>query len=217
MEKIDDPSGIPSDDFQREGLIDRLRQYLEAEPKAWHVRYNLGVALAHAGEVDQALDEFRQVLAVSPKHLESMVNIGGIHLSRGDADQALKVLTSALSVWDLPVVRANLAVAFLQKDRLQEAERELKKALEMNPGMPDAWANLGSVYLRQGQLEASVEASRKSLEIRPDMALAHNNLAAALQELGQTDQAREHARQALAQGWAVHQDLLELLDLSENA
>ena len=76
MSKIDNTSGIPEDSLHREGLIDRLTQYLEADPKAWHLRYNLALALTHQGKLDEALEQYRQVLAVSPKHMESLVLAG---------------------------------------------------------------------------------------------------------------------------------------------
>lgn len=213
MKKIETESGIPEDDLQREGLIDRLSQYLAAEPKAWHVRYNLALALLQDGQEDLALAQFREVLQYSPKHLESLINIGGIHLSRGEADLAMKAFTSALSAYDLPLVRANLAVSYLQLDLLDEAEAELRRALDMDPKMPDAWVNLGSVLLKSGRLEESMEANQKAIEIRDDFAMAHNNLAVALAELGRKDEAREYAEKARDLGYPVHQEFLSELGL----
>jgi tetratricopeptide (TPR) repeat protein len=213
MSKIEDPSGIPEDDFLREGLIDRLSQYLEAQPDAWHMRYNLGVALMHGGRTDDAIQAFLQVLAQAPKHMESLVNLGGIYLSRGQGDEALKAFTKALSVHDFPLVRANLAVAYMQLGHLDEAEIQLRRALEGDQPLPDAWANLGSLLLQKGRLAESVEASLKALEVRPDFAVAHNNLAAAYLELDQKDKAKEHAKLAQEQGYPIHQDLLAKLDM----
>jgi tetratricopeptide (TPR) repeat protein len=210
--KSQDP-GIPEDEFLREGYVDRLSQYLEAEPRAWHLRYNLAVALVHQGKVDEALEQFRLVLQETPKHLQSMVNTGCIHLSRGDAGEALKTFTSALVVWDVPLVRANLAVAYLQLEQLDEAVRHLKAALAMDPNLPDAWTNLGSALLRLDRLEESAEASRKALEIRSDLAMAHNNLGLALLALEQVDEAKSHIATARDQGYPVHPSLLAQLGL----
>lgn len=213
MSIIDNESGIPEDELLREGLIDRLTQYLEAEPGAWHLRYNLGVALAHEDRLDEALEQFRLVLQYAPKHLQSLVNIGGIHLSRGEADLALRAFTSALSGWDVPLVRANLAVAYLQLGQLEEAVRHLKLALAQDSNMPDAWTNLGSALLRLDRLEESLEASAKALELSPDLAMAHNNLGLALLALERVDEAREHIALAKQQGYPVHPDLLKELGL----
>lgn len=214
MTKITNASGVPEDEFMREGLIDRLTQYLEAEPGAWHVRYNLAVALMHDDRLDEALQQFSQVLAQAPKHMESLVNIGGIHLSRGDADEALKAFTKALSVWDVPMVRANLAVAYLQLGKVEEGARQLERALEVNPDMPDALTNLGAAYIRLGQLEQAAEVSRKALELAPDFAMAHNNLAVVLQEQGDLAAAAEHATRAVELGYPVHENLLGKLGIS---
>jgi tetratricopeptide (TPR) repeat protein len=213
MSKIETPSGIPEDEFLREGLVDRLTQYLEAQPDAWHMRYNLGVAYMHSGQVDEAVQAFQQVLAQAPKHMESLINLGGIFLSRGQADEALKAFTKALSVHDFPLVRANLAVAYMQLGHLEEAETQLRRALEGGQPMPDAWANLGSLLLQTDRLEESVEASHKALEVRPDFAIAHNNLAVAYLDLGQDEKAKEHAESAVKYGYPVHEDLLAKLGL----
>lgn len=211
MSKIETPSGIPEDDFLREGLVDRLQQYLAAEPEAWHVRYNLGVALMHSGRVDEALEHFRLVLKATPKHLESLVNIGGIHLSRGEADLAMKAFTTALSVWDFPMLRANLAVAYIQLGHLEDAERQLRTALEGNPEMPDALTNLSTVLMRTQRTEEAVEMARKALAVNDKFAMAYNNLAVGLLELGRPQEAAEAARQALDNGYPVEQGLLEEL------
>ncbi|MGD8563712.1 MAG: tetratricopeptide repeat protein, partial [Desulfarculaceae bacterium] len=133
------------------------------------------------------------------------------------AGEALKAFTSALSVWDVPLVRANLGVAYLQLGHLEEAERHLRAALEMDPKMPDAWTNLSSVLLQKGILEESAEASRKALELSEDFAMAHNNLAVALLDLDQADEARGHAQRALELGYPVHPDFLGCLGLGEDA
>ncbi|MCF8034107.1 MAG: tetratricopeptide repeat protein [Desulfarculaceae bacterium] len=213
MKKIENTSGIPDDDFMREGLVDRLKQYLAAEPGAWHVRYNLGVALMQSGEVDEALTEFRQVMAESPKHMESMVNVAAIHLGKGEPEEALKVLTNALKVWDIPLVRANLGVAYLQMDRLDEAAEQLKTALNSAPNMPDALTNLSTIFLRQDNPDKAAEAAREALKFNENFAMAHNNLAVVLSERGEKDQARFHALRARELGYALHPDLAGRLDL----
>ncbi len=212
--KITNPSGIPEDEFLREGLIDRLRQYIEAEPGAWHVRYNLAVALMHHGELDEALAQFREVLRQAPKHLESLVNMGGIYLSRGQAEEALRAFTNALSVWDVPLVRANIAVAYMQLGRMDAAEQQLRIALDMDERMPDAWCNLATVLMHRGEPAQAAEAARKALSFREDFAMAHNNLAAALLELGEVTEARKHASRALELGYPVPEGMLKELGIA---
>ena len=217
MSKIENPSGIPDDGLHRLGLIDRLTQYLEADPKAWHLRYNLALALTHEGREDEALQQYSQVLAVSPKHMETLLNMGGIYLSRNQPDLALKAYTKALGVWNVPLVRANLAVAYMQLGQLEEAERHLKEALQDKGDMPDAWTNLGSCLLQQGKLEESIQASQKAVDLMDTFAMAHNNLAVAYSELKKLEEAQRHAQRALELGYPMHEKLLSSLGLGEAA
>jgi len=214
MAILETPSGIPEDDFLREGLIDRLQQYLAAEPGAWHIRYNLAVALAHDDRVDEAIEQFKQVLSEAPKHLESMLNLGGLYLAKGMADMALRTFTGALTVWDLPAVRANLAVAYMQLDKLDDAERELRRALAENSKLPDAWTNLSTVLVRRQQFAEAVDAAAHALEINDNFAMAHNNKAAALLELGCQQEAKRAAARARELGYPVHQEMLSRLGLA---
>lgn len=214
MAKIETPSGIPEDDFLREGLIDRLQQFVDADPGAWHIRYNLGVALAHDGDIDQAIEQFKLVLQDAPKHLESMLNLGGLYLAKGMADMAMRTFTSALTVWDLPAVRANLAVAYMQLDKLDDAERELRRALAENSKMPDAWTNLSTVLVRRGQYAEAADAATKALEINDDFAMAHNNQAVALLEMGCEQEAKRAAMRARELRYPVHPDVLARLGLA---
>lgn len=208
MAKIETPSGIPEDDFLREGLIDRLRQFVEADPGAWHIRYNLGVALAHDNRTDEAIEHFKLVLRDAPRHLESTLNLGGLYLAKGDPDMALRTFTSALTVWDIPAVRANIAVAYLQLGRLEDAERELRRALAENDKMPDAWTNLSSVLVHKGDFADAVAAAERALAIDDNFAMAHNNKAVALLELGCPEESKKAARRARELGYPVHPDML---------
>jgi tetratricopeptide (TPR) repeat protein len=214
MDEQPQKPGIPEDEFLREGYIDRLAQYVAAEPGSWHLRYNLAVALVHHGRLDEALEHFGLVLSEVPKHMESLVNIGGIHLSRGQADMALQAFTKALSVWDAPLVRANLAVAYLQLGQTEEAVSQLERALAQDNRMPDAWTNLGSALLQLDRLEESAAASAKALEFRSDFAMAHNNLGLALLALERVEEAKEHITEAVKLGYPVHPQLLAQLGLA---
>jgi len=204
---------IPENQFLRKGFIDRFTQYLRVQPNAWHLRYNLAVALTHDGRIDEALEQFRQVLNKNPKHLQTMINIGCIYLGRGDAAQALQIFTNTLAVWNIPLVRANLSVAYLQLGQFWEAIRHLKQTLALDPKLADAWTNLGSAYLRLNCLEKSISASFNALKLKPNLAMAHNNLGVAYLAFERIDEAKKYIILAKQHGYPVHLDLLTQLGL----
>jgi protein O-GlcNAc transferase len=58
---------------------------------------------------------------------------------------------------------------------LAEAERELRRALELEPQMPAALVNLGGVMLSRWDFRSCVEVNRQAAQARPEMTLAHFN------------------------------------------
>lgn len=60
--------------------------------------------------------------------------------------------------------------------RYEEAEREFRQALALNPQEARAYLGLGNIRLVQGQHEQGVEAFRQAIRIDPNLANAHYNL-----------------------------------------
>jgi tetratricopeptide (TPR) repeat protein len=52
---------------------------------------------------------------------------------------------------------------------------QFKKALELNPNMPEAHINLGNIYLAQKDYTNAAGEYQKALELKPDNVLAHYN------------------------------------------
>jgi protein O-mannosyl-transferase len=55
------------------------------------------------------------------------------------------------------LVHNNLATAYMDAERLSEAEQELALTLKLNPGQSDAYANFGHIQFRQKNWEKAVE------------------------------------------------------------
>lgn len=86
---------------------------------------------------------------------------------------------------------------------LEEAERALRKAVELAPSNPQAHQNLGAVLLSRGALTEAERHLHEALRLRPDYPEAHYNLARVAEERGDTRRALDHyARMAeLATHW----------------
>ncbi len=68
---------------------------------------------------------------------------------------------------DMVTVRT-LGLAFLEENKLQEAEEQFQKLIELAPEEVLGYANLGLVYMRMGQYEQAEEQLKKALEVVPD-------------------------------------------------
>ena len=58
----------------------------------------------------------------------------------------------------------------MKQNRLDEAERDFRQVLAMNPQVGGAYANLGVVYMRRKQWTNALEALRKAERLMPDVA-----------------------------------------------
>ena len=84
-------------------------------------------------------------------------------------------------VQDYGLPHLNLGVAYREKDRLDEAEREYRKATDAkkntDEGRAAAYNNLGNVLITRGDLAGAEENIRIALTVRPDYANAYYSMA----------------------------------------
>lgn len=62
----------------------------------------------------------------------------------------------------------SLGIAYLEENKLQEAEEQFKKLIELAPDEALGYTNLGLVHLRLGQLPLAEEQFNKALKIEPN-------------------------------------------------
>jgi Flp pilus assembly protein TadD len=86
---------------------------------------------------------------------------------------------------------ARLGTALLKAGATREAERELRKAIDLDPRCAGAWVNLGGILYSRWEFGASVEANRRAAAAEPTLALAHFNQAIGHLHLGQPDEVVE--------------------------
>ncbi len=62
----------------------------------------------------------------------------------------------------------SLGIAYLEENKLQEAEKQFRKLIELAPDEALGYTNLGLVYLRMGQFPLAEEQFNKALELEPN-------------------------------------------------
>lgn len=86
--------------------------------------------------------------------------------------------------------------AFLQQNRLPQAERMLRRAVALQPGWASAWNWLGVAIVRQGRVDDAAPISAQSVRLNPKYALALTNLADIRRVQGQLAESKDLARRA---------------------
>jgi TolB-like protein/Tfp pilus assembly protein PilF len=118
--------------------------------------------------------EYRRALELSPNDAEVMFNLGSALASFGETDQAIQLTRQALVTEPL---RARgykaLATYFLGLHRLDEAERAINKAVELQPASEPYRSWLTIIETQRGNAPAALEAAQQEPPgIFRDMSLA---------------------------------------------
>lgn len=72
------------------------------------------------------------------------------------------------------IAHANLGTALLLQERVGEAEKELRRSLELGE-LPEALVNLGGILLARWDFRGCVEVNKRAAAARPEFLLAHYN------------------------------------------
>ena len=78
------------------------------------------------------------------------------------------------------------------------AEREMRKALELSPGVPETLAVLGLLLSAQGRHEEAIDATQRALALDPLAPILSSDLATKYLRVGRFEEAIEQARRLLA-------------------
>lgn len=150
-----------------------------------------------ARRLKAALDRWDRTLApaaeVDPETRRRLAALG--YVGSGPAETEGPLPDPKTRVASMEQVRE--AAAALQAGRLPEAETELRRLLEREPGMADAWQQLGHTLMQQGRPQQAWEAYRQAVELSngaPQIALS---AATALLAVGRLEDARAHAMLAV--------------------
>jgi len=113
-------------------------------------------------------------------------------------DRGQRVLDRILRQGDSAEAHLVLALASREANDDIAAEKELRRALELDPSLPTANGTLGDVLVRMGEGAAAVQALRRELEVNPNHFDSHLLLGLLLRQEAKTDEAMRHLRKALA-------------------
>jgi tetratricopeptide (TPR) repeat protein len=159
---------------------------------------NLGVTLAAAGKLDEAIAAYGEALRLRADFPEAHNNLGVALAEQGQFAAAQNCYRAALQLRSgYAEAQNNLGVALFRQEKIDEAVAALREAVRLKPDYAAAHANLGAALADRGDFVEAVEHYRTALAIEPQSLTAHQNLAAALVELGQVPEAITHCHAVL--------------------
>jgi tetratricopeptide (TPR) repeat protein len=141
-----------------------LRRALALASEDVEARYYLARVHREQVRFDDALAEFRKIVAMEPKWQEPQFYIGEVLYKRGEYAEAQKELERALALEPVgtspETLRSlvyTLAMSHMHLDNLAEAERSLRRVIELDPEYPRAFYSLAEVRERAGDAKEAAQ------------------------------------------------------------
>lgn len=136
------------------------------------------MALLARGQHDEAEQIFNKVLEAAPYHRDALNFLATRAYGRGELGLCMELLEKAVRTKpDDPIVRENLAVAYMDGGKLAEAEEQLDRVLALKPGDLDATLYKGHLLERGGRsAEALEHYARACIAVGNVKAYLHSSL-----------------------------------------
>jgi tetratricopeptide (TPR) repeat protein len=183
----------------------------------------VGCGKADAGNGVEAEKLLKKVLEQRQTSAETFFCMGRALMVKHDLGDAIKSFERAIQL-DPNHAEYYLYVGWAANDAgaIAKASLALKKALDLDQGLADAYWQRGVLRVRQTRPKDAIEDLLKALELRPSRYQAHADLALAYYDLGKEDAALGEWQKAIAANpneatWRFHYGKLLSLRLQNAA
>jgi tetratricopeptide (TPR) repeat protein len=132
--------------------------------------YNLGVYHLYVkGEYDKALDLFRSALETYPGYWPAYHDTAICLILKGDLCEAGKTTVAALSSWpDNAFFHHTMGFVLLKTGQYDQAIKEARRALSIDPDLHNALCVLGEAFRRKGNDRVATVYWKRYLEENPN-------------------------------------------------
>lgn len=162
--------------------------------------YNaLGIAYLNQRRYREAISNFQGAIERAPKWAYPNYNLAIAYQSMGDVANAEKAFKAALERGpNYAYLHLNLGSMYMNmKDRQGDAEKELRRAIELKPDDANAYNQLGLLLQIRGDLRTAEAQFRQAITVQPDKVDFRRNLAKVLLDRGNKQEAEKVLRDAL--------------------
>jgi tetratricopeptide (TPR) repeat protein len=158
--------------------------------------YNYAISLEAVRRFEEAVDAYRNAALLDPSDAEAWAKLGALLAGLGRWRDAAPCQERALRLAPGLTHALNLASTFYELNRLDEAERVLRDAVDVAPQSADAKALLANVLAGQDRYDEAVTMARDACACRSGVMSSQTVLAGVLSEAGYLDEALRVAKAA---------------------
>jgi tetratricopeptide (TPR) repeat protein len=159
--------------------ISAYKKFLEKNPSAYQVHFNIGNCYKEKGDFEKAIEEYNIVLSETKAkgvdlkgeklYAKTLAAMGEVLVKKGDYQSAQTYFQQSL---DLNPQDENLAYnvgeIYFSSGKIEEAIQFFNLAIQIKPQWSEPYLKLGYVYLNKNDLEKAKEMFKKYLELAPD-------------------------------------------------
>jgi hypothetical protein len=143
---------------------------LADHPNAYGAMHGLAIVRLDQDRFDESEALLRRALAsgvADPNQRAGMLDALGItYASAGKFEEAVPVFTESLALGESAKTQYNLGVTLIQLNRQQEAERHLRRAVELNPFYSKPYPLLIELARRRGDVQEAERLERQRPQAR---------------------------------------------------
>lgn len=157
------------------GARKHFRRAVEHHPKGYAARLHLGDAYMRTSAWDKALAAWKEIIEDRPELFGALYpRFEDAYFSKGVFDELGGFIRDYLTAYrDSPRAMLILARYLAKKRRIDEAIRELRAALAVDPGFVEGHRELGLLLLDRGTSEEIADSYREFLDHLPSLVPAY--------------------------------------------
>uniref|UniRef100_A0A0M3IP41 dolichyl-phosphate-mannose--protein mannosyltransferase n=1 Tax=Ascaris lumbricoides TaxID=6252 RepID=A0A0M3IP41_ASCLU len=154
-----------------------FRMSLSIRPNYPDCLYNLGNLYLQQNKKRLAESIWRNVTRIQMDHERAWVNLLVLLDELDDCEEVIELADSALEYLDdRASIHFQLGTCFGKMAQFGNAEKHLRKAVDLQRDNALYWTNLGILYQRWNRTENAIEAYRMTLTLQPASQTAKDNL-----------------------------------------
>jgi tetratricopeptide (TPR) repeat protein len=150
----------------------------------------LGLSHYLLGHITEAIPYLEQVRNWAPDNVEMAYTLGVSYIQTHNPDRARESFARMFSVSPVSASAYLINAQMMIRHKFEEfAEKELQKAIELDPKLPQASFLLAEMAIYKANLEQGVELLKREITINPGFAMAYYMLGEAYTRLLKWDEA----------------------------